>query len=146
MSHGYRNRSNLLYRDKHGALVQLDSVDVRILKELLDDATVSNSSLSARLKIPPLDIRGRRKHLEKKSILKSSYAIDVSAFGWRVGDIYIDVEKGMSEQIASQIFDIHHHIEEVTIRINSTANVTARVYYQSSKELHQIQERIKEMP
>jgi hypothetical protein len=71
---------------------------------------------------------------------------DAFSLGWRVGDINISVEKGNSEKVAGEIFATNASVQEVTLRIDSSANVTARIYYKSSEELNDIMERIRAKP
>ena len=71
---------------------------------------------------------------------------DAFSLGWRIGDININVEKGNSEKVANKIFSANLNVQEVTLRIDSTANVTARIYYKSSEELNDIMERTRAMP
>ncbi len=112
---------------------------------MLNDATVSDSALSTKLNVSDADIRHRRKTIEG-GFLAKSYLIDVSALGWRVGDIQIDVGKGKSEELAEQIFAMFPNMLEVSLRIDSDATVSARTLYRDLQELADIIEQIKHLP
>jgi DNA-binding Lrp family transcriptional regulator len=135
----------LLYRGREGKLVSLDATDTKILKAILEDGGASDDFLSKELGIGMPEIKQRRKKLERNAVVNRSYKLDVFAFGWRAGDININVEKGNSEKVAKKVFRVNANIEEITLRIDSTSNVTARIYYRDSEELNSIMESIRAM-
>jgi len=115
------------------------------MKSILNDATVSDSALSTRFKMSDASLKRRRKMVED-AFLTRSYLIDVSAFGWRIGDIQVDVGKGKSEELAELIFRMFPNILDVSLRINSTASVSARIFYRDIRELDNALEQIKCLP
>lgn len=112
---------------------------------MLKDATVSDSALSTKLNLSDTTIRHRRKMVEE-SFLTNSYLIDVSALGWRVGDIHIDVGKGKSEETAERIFTMFPNIFEVSLRIDSDATGFARIFYRDLQEMARIKDQIEHLP
>jgi hypothetical protein len=72
--------------------------------------------------------------------------LDVSKLGWRIGDIQVDVGKGRSETLAEQIFVMYPNILEISLRVDSTATVSARIFYTDNSELATIIDRIKRLP
>ena len=135
-----------MYKDRKGRLIPLDSNDVMILKKILEDGGLSDALLSEKLGIGHLEVTKKRKKMKGGSVLTKSYWFDVAPLGWRVGDININVEKGNSEKVAKKVFKVNANIEEITLRIDSTSNVTARIYYKDSEELNSIMESIRAMP
>lgn len=134
-----------LYRNEKGKIIPLDDVNLDILKSMLTDATVSDSALSTKLNLGGSDIR-RRRRLVEANFASRNYLLDVSKLGWRIGDIQVDVGKGKSEELAEQIFAMYPNILEITLRVNSTATVSARVFYRDNNELFVIIDKIKRLP
>lgn len=137
--------SAFLYKNEKGKIVPLDDVNIGIMKNMLNDAKVSDSALSARLNLSDETIKRGRKLVEDK-FLTRNYLIDVSAFGWRIGDIQVDVGRGKSEELAELIFRTFPNILDISLRINSTASVSARIFYRDIRELYSAIERIKCLP
>lgn len=120
-----------------------DSIDIQMVSEILRDHDISSSHLSKKLSIPLSTIQRRRARIEN-SLLKKEYTFDFMAFGARVGDIVIGVDKGRSKEVAR--FLLQHYKANVlscTIRINSTHNVMAHIVYKDSKELYNLIESVK---
>jgi DNA-binding Lrp family transcriptional regulator len=120
-----------------------DSIDIQIVSEILRDHDISSSHLSKKLSIPLSTIQRRRARIEN-SLLKKEYTFDFMAFGARVGDLVIGVDKGRSKELAR--FLLQHYkanILSCTIRINSTHNVMAHIVYKDSKELYNLIESVK---
>jgi DNA-binding Lrp family transcriptional regulator len=122
-----------------------DSIDIQIVSEILRDHDISSSHLSKKLSIPLSTIQRRRARIEN-SLLKKEYTFDFMAFGARVGDLVIGVDKGRSKELAR--FLLQHYkanILSCTIRINSTHNVMAHIVYKDSQELYNLMESIKSL-
>jgi DNA-binding Lrp family transcriptional regulator len=120
-----------------------DSIDIQIVSEILRDHDISSSHLSKKLSIPLSTIQRRRARIEN-SLLKKEYTFDFMAFGARIGDLVIGVDKGRSKELAR--FLLQHYkanILSCTIRINSTHNVMAHIVYKDSKELYNLIESVK---
>lgn len=136
---------NFLFKNENGKIVPLDDINLDIIKRMLKDPTVTDSALSTRLDLSDDNISKRRTIVED-GFLKKHYLIDVSALGWHVGDIYIDVGKGKSEELAERVFSMFPNILEITLRIDSDATVFARIFYRDTNELAGIIEKIKHLP
>ena len=136
---------SVLFENENGRIIPLDNIDLDIVKRMLKDAEVSDSTLSTKLNLSDTTIKDRRKTVEE-SFLTKNYLIDVSALGWRVGDLYIDVGKGKSKEIAERIFSMFPNMLEVSLRIDSTATVFARIFYRDLNELAAIKGQIEKLP
>lgn len=137
--------SGFLYKNEKGKIVPLDEVNIDIMKRMLNDATVSDSALSTKLNLSDANIQRRRKILEG-GFLTRNYLLDVSALGWRIGDIQVNVGKGKSKELAEQIFLMFPNLLDVSLRVNSTASVSARIFYRDNQELATIIDKIKRLP
>jgi DNA-binding Lrp family transcriptional regulator len=134
----------LFYKNDNGKIIPLDDINIDIIKRMLNDAAVSDSTLSAKLDISDSKIKRRRRLIEEH-FLTRNYLLDISQLGWRIGDIQIDVRKGKSEQLANQIFLMFPNILEITLRVNSTATVSARIFYKDNTELASVIDKIKHL-
>ena len=134
-----------MYENAKGRILPLDDIDLDILKSMLNDATVSDTSLSTKLHLTEASTKRRRKIVEDH-FLTRNYLLDVSALGWRIGDIQVDVGRGKSEQVAQKIFMMFPNILEVSLRVNSTATVSARIFYRDNQELAMVIDKIKRLP
>jgi DNA-binding Lrp family transcriptional regulator len=116
---------------------RLDSTDVNIIRELINNSNARSADIAYKYKIPLSTIQRRRTRLERSSILKHRYNIDVRQFGWRTADILIGVEKGDCVQVAREILeDYKDNVISTSLRIgNPQVNVSAKVIYKSSQEL-----------
>ena len=145
MKKGTNGTGTFLFENKKGKIIPIDDINLDIMKRMLMDASVSDSTLSARLDVSDANIKLRRKTVEK-GFLTKQYLIDVSALGWHVGDIQIDVGKGKSEELAERIFTMFPNMLEISLRIDSEASVFARIFYRDLEELATIIEQIKRLP
>jgi DNA-binding Lrp family transcriptional regulator len=134
-----------LYENAKGRILPLDDIDLDILKSMLSDATISDAALSTELHLTDANTKRRRKIVEDH-FLTRNYLLDVSALGWRIGDIQVDVGKGKSEQVAQKIFLMFSNVLEVSLRVNSTATVSARIFYRDNQELAMVIDKIKRLP
>lgn len=132
------------YSDKH-VLKLLDSINVRIISELVKNPTISSLSLAKRLNIPLSALQRRRAKIEN-AILRRTYTFNHKAFGGRVGDLIIHVDKGKSDEVAQTLLEKYkNNIAYCDTRINSQHNVSAHVIYKNTEELHNLIESIRSM-
>src|SRR5919201_1544992 len=123
----------------------LDTINVKIISEVVNDPTLSSLDLSNKLRIPLSTIQRRRARLEK-SLLKRTYTFDYKAFGGREGDLIINVDKGKSKEVAQYLLkNYKDNITFVHTRINSLYNVSAHVIYKYTQELHELIESVRTM-
>jgi DNA-binding Lrp family transcriptional regulator len=150
---GYLHHKNVKKKDNTGGIIhsnnsssiiplssplpRLDSTDVNIIRELVNNPNARSADIAYKYKIPLSTIQRRRTRLERSSILKHRYDIDVRQFGWRTADILIGVEKGDCVQVAKEILeDYKDNVISTSLRIgNPQVNVSAKVIYKSSQEL-----------
>lgn len=130
-----------MYPGKHKAL---DSLDIQIIKEMLDDANVSNIYMSKKLDVPLSTIHRRRDIIEK-TVLKRAYELDPAQFGYRIAELHISVTKGKSEAVASDIFQAYKNVRHISLRMNGS-NITAQIYIRDSRQLQEMMESIKGLP
>lgn len=122
----------------------LDSINVRIISELVKNPTTS-LSLAKRLNIPLSTLQRRRAKIEN-AILRRTYTFNHKAFGGRVGDLIIHVDKGKSDEVAQTLLEKYkNNIPYCDTRINSQHNVSAHVIYKNTEELHNLIESIRSM-
>jgi DNA-binding Lrp family transcriptional regulator len=122
-----------------------DSINIKIISELVNSPTISSLALSKKLDIPLSTLQRRRTRIEK-DILKKNYTFDYKAFGARVGDLIVNVDKGKSDEVAQSIIKNHkNNVEYCHTRIDSMHSVLAHTIYKNSKELYYLIEDVKAM-
>jgi DNA-binding Lrp family transcriptional regulator len=127
-------------------LIAVNTIDIKIIKELVNNANINSSAIASKYKIPLSTIRRRRARLEN-SILKKNYSIDIKKRGWRKGELLVLAEKGKSEEVAKKILlKYENNVVSVSIRIDSSSNIVAQIFYKNSEELHNLLESVKAMP
>ena len=84
---------------KQGLLGLVDNTN---LKELVKNPGTSSASLATKLRMPLSSLQRRRAKLEK-SVLTKSYDINLKASGGKMGDAVINVDKGRSREVATNI-------------------------------------------
>ena len=106
---------------------------------------MSSLALSKKLDIPLSTLQRRRARIEKV-ILKKTYTFNYKAFGGRIGDLIVSVDKGKSKEIAQILLKKYkNNIVSCDTRINSMHNVSAHVVYKNTEELYELIENIKTM-
>lgn len=118
--------------------VALDAMDIKILKELQNDATLTNVELASRVNLSPSPCLSRVKALEKAGVIERCVAllnpevvgIDVNAF------IYVKLEKPNGEASDKFCSDINRMTEVMDIYLMaSDAEFLLRVAVRSLGEL-----------
>ena len=129
-----------------GLLALVDENNLKIIEELVKNPNTSSASLATKLGMPLSSLQRRRTKLEKSLLIKS-YHIDLKASGGKMGDVVINVDKGRSREVATNILKKYKsNIMSVSTRINSEHNVAAQILYNYTAELHNILESMKSMP
>lgn len=123
----------------------LDSLDIKIIDELLANANISSATISSKYRVPLSTIQRRRAVLESMSLLKHEYRLAPFSFGLRPIQFWVLVEGGNTEEVANHIFQTHTNALEVTIQVNALSNIGVLAYVQSSEELFSMLEEIKSM-
>ena len=163
-SPGYLHHKNVKNKDNKGSIIhsnnsssiiplssplpRLDSTDVNIIRELVNNPKARSADIAYKYKIPLSTIQRRRTRLERSSILKHRYDIDIRQFGWRTADILIGVEKGDCVQVANKILeDYKDNVISTSLRIgNPQVNASAKVIYKSSQELFNLIQTFRAIP
>ena len=123
----------------------LDSTNIKIISELVRQPNISSLNLSKKLDIPLSTLQRRRSRIEN-DILKRNYTFNYKAFGGRVGDLIVCVDKGKSREVAQALLKRYrNNIVSCNTRINSEHNVSAHTIFKDTGELHELVESIKTM-
>src|SRR5919199_6866228 len=123
----------------------LDSINIKIISELIRQPDISSLNLSKKLDVPLSTLQRRRARIEK-DILKKTYTFNYKVFGGRIGDLIIAVDKGKSKEVTQSLLKKHNkNVISCDSRINSDHNLSARIIYKNSDELYNLIERIKTM-
>ena len=123
----------------------LDDINIKIVSELVKEPNMSSISLANKLDIPLSTIQRRRATLEK-SIIKKKYYFNYKAFGGRVGDLIINVDRGRSKEVSKLLLERYKcNVTFCHTRIDSAHNVLVRVVYKDTEELHKLIESVKSM-
>src|SRR5215470_3770092 len=129
-----------------GLLGLVDNTNFQIIQELVKNPSTSSASLATKLGMPLSSLQRRKAKLEK-SVLIKSYDINLKASGGKMGDAVINVDKGKSREVATNILKkFKSNVMSVSTRINSEHNVAAQIIYNDTSELHNILESIKSIP
>ncbi len=125
----------------------LDSTNLGIIEALINNGDIKSSEIAAKLKIPLSTIQRRKSNLEKSSILKKNYTVDLKKMGLRVAEISVATKRGLSQNVLDNFYIKHkQNIIDMALRIgNPDTNVSFRVAYRDSIELFSLLEEIKEM-
>ena len=123
----------------------LDSINIKIISELIRKPDISSLNLSKKLDIPLSTLQRRRARIEK-DILKKTYTFNYKSFGARVGDLIINVDKGRSDGVAQSILKKYkNNVTYCHTRIDLTHSVLGHVIYKDTEELYYLIENIKAM-
>jgi DNA-binding Lrp family transcriptional regulator len=124
----------------------VDDINLKIIEELVKNPNTSSASLATKLGMPLSSLQRRRTKLEKSLLIKS-YHINLKASGGKMGDAVINVDKGRSREVATNILKkFKSNVMSVSTRINSEHNVAAQIIYNDTSELHNLLESIKSIP
>jgi DNA-binding Lrp family transcriptional regulator len=124
----------------------VDDINLKIIAELVKNPNTSSASLATKLGMPLSSLQRRRAKLEK-SLLVKAYHINLKASGGKIGDAVINVDKGKSREVATNILKKYKtNVMSVSTRINSEHNVAAQIIYNDTAELHNLLESIKSIP
>ena len=123
----------------------LDSINIKIISELVKNPNINSLTLSKKLGIPLSTIQRRRARIERVILMKT-YTFNYKAFGGRIGDLIVSVDKGKSKEVAQSVLkEYKNNVALCDTRINSMHNISVRVIYRSTEELYELIESIKTM-
>ena len=142
-----RKRNGQKFEENKGSTVILDSINLGIVEALVNNGEIKSSEIAAKLKIPLSTIQRRRSNLEKYSILKKNYTLDLKKLGLRISEISVATRNGESQNVMNVFYNKHKkNIVNMALRIgNPDTNISFRVAYSDSIELFSLLEEIKEM-
>ena len=123
----------------------IDRINLKIIKELMENPNIKSSELSDKLQIPLSTIQRRRAALEKASVLKKEYSMDLNKFGLRIAEILINIEKGGHDKVLDNIKDNYkEHIISISRKIGDPGiNVGIKIIYSDSIQLFEILEELR---
>ena len=147
-------RTEFLPKSKDNSMVEsspkyvtklLNNINIKIVSELVRQPDISSLALSKKLNIPLSTLQRRRAKVEK-AIIKKTYTFNYKAFGGRVGDLIVNVNKGKSDQVAQGILKKYkNNVTYCHTRIDLTHSVLAHIIYKDTEELYYLIENIKAM-
>ena len=127
-------------------LFSLDRINLKIIAELITRGDIKSSEVAAKLKVPLSTIQRRRTRIEK-SLLKKTYQMDLTRLGFRLAQIFVDVQGGKARETGEELLKKYdRNIVSASTRINSNNNLSLDVVYSGSDELHYLLEEIKALP
>ncbi|MGC2573844.1 MAG: winged helix-turn-helix transcriptional regulator [Candidatus Nitrosopolaris sp.] len=110
-----------------GLLTLVDDINLKIIEELVKNPNTSSMSLATKLRMPLSSLQRRRAKLEE-SVFVKVYHINLKASGGKMGDVVINVDKGRSREVATNILKKFKSITmSVSTRINSEHNVSDQI-------------------
>jgi DNA-binding Lrp family transcriptional regulator len=132
--------------ERENGRILLDKLDMNIINELLDNSNSSSTDIAGKLKTPLSTVQRRRTKLEK-TVLKRSYDIDIKQTNWREAELFVQVDKGKTEELGKEIFEKYkNNVTLAGLTMNNVGNLIAHVYFRRSEELFAIAEEVKTNP
>lgn len=133
--------------NEEGASKLLDDLNIRIVRELINNPDISSTDIATKFRIPLSTIQRRRARLEQAVVTKT-YNLDIRKLGWRMADLLITVEKGKAEETAQKLLESNKaNVIMASLRIgHPQVDIMADVFYRDSVELHALTEKVKAMP
>jgi DNA-binding Lrp family transcriptional regulator len=125
--------------------LDLDSLDIKIMRELLGNPNSSSSKMVRKFGIPFSTVQRRKTRLERL-VLTRKYELNTHDLGWRNAEILMLVENGKADYMAEKLIEKFDKIIGTSTRINTNSNLAAYVSFRNSYELHELMEKIRAMP
>jgi len=125
--------------------MRIDALDTKIIRELLENSSLSSAYLAKKLGVPLSTVQRRKTRLER-SVLSMNYEVNIQELGWRNAEILMLVENGNADRVAQELLDKFENVLGTSTRINTTTNLAAYVGFRTSGELHELMEKIRAMP
>jgi DNA-binding Lrp family transcriptional regulator len=126
----------------------VDNINLKIIDELLSNADVGSSDIAKKIKIPLSTVQRRRRNLERRSIVRKNYEIDLGIFGLRIAEISLEIENGETQRVVSQLkTQKENQIVNTFLRVGDPQiNASVVVVYRTSEQLFTIIENMKKNP
>lgn len=125
--------------------LDLDSLDIKIMRELLGNPDSSSSKMVRKFGIPLSTVQRRKTRLERL-VLTRKYELNTHDLGWRNAEILMLVENGKADYMAEKLIEKFDNVIGTSTRINTNSNLAAYVGFRNSYELHELMEKIRAMP
>lgn len=125
--------------------LDLDSLDIKIMRELLGNPNSSSSKMVRKFGIPLSTVQRRKTRLERL-VLTRKYELNTHDLGWRNAEILMLVENGKADYMAEKLIEKFDNVIGTSTRINTNSNLAAYVGFRNSYELHELMEKIRAMP
>lgn len=126
--------------------LDLDSLDIKIMRELLGNPHSSScSKIVRKFGIPYSTVQRRKTRLER-IVLTRKYELNTQDLGWRSAEILMLVENGKADYMAEKLIEKFDKVTGTSTRINTKSNLAAYVSFRNSYELHELIEKIRAMP
>lgn len=125
--------------------LDLDSLDIKIMRELLGNPNSSSSKMVRKFGIPLSTVQRRKTRLERL-VLTRKYELNTHDLGWRNAEILMLVENGKADYMAEKLIEKFDNVIGTSTRINTKSNLAAYVCFRNSYELHELMEKIRAMP
>ena len=117
---------------------KIDEIDMRILAELVKDASISVPKLSKKIDVNPSVVYSRIKRLSKRNLIKRfTVQVNEELLGYAVSAIIgLNIDSKLRESILDELLSLSEvrEVSEVTGRFDLVVTVKAR----SLEELHDI--------
>ena len=125
--------------------VATDKINLKIIRELMENPNIKSLELSEKLQVPLSTIQRRRTVLEKTSVLKKEYSLDLRKFGLRIAEILIDIDKGNNNKLVEDIKGkLNKHIISISRKIGDPGiNIGIKIVYSDSLQLFEILEELR---
>ena len=126
----------------------IDKINLKIIDELLSNADVGSADIAKKIKIPLSTVQRRRRNLERMSIIRKNYELDLGIFGLRIAEISLEVKNGESQRVVSQLkTQKENKIVNSFLRVGDPQiNASVVVVYKTSDQLFTIIENMKKNP
>ena len=126
----------------------IDKINLRIIDELLTNADVGSSDIARKIKIPLSTVQRRRRNLERMSVIKKNYELDLGIFGVRIAEISLEIKNGETQRVVSQLkSQKENQIVNTFLRVGDPQiNASVVVVYKTSEQLFTIIESMKKNP
>jgi DNA-binding Lrp family transcriptional regulator len=135
-------------RNSNVAALNLDKINLKIIDELLSNADITSADIAKKIKIPLSTVQRRRRNLERMSVIKKNYELDLGIFGVRIAEISLEIKNGETQRVVSQLkSQKENQIVNTFLRVGDPQiNASVVVVYKTSEQLFTIIESMKKNP
>ncbi|HZB17287.1 MAG TPA: Lrp/AsnC family transcriptional regulator [Nitrososphaeraceae archaeon] len=130
-------------------LITADKFDVLIIKELLEDPSITTLEISIKLGIT-LGIANKKRRLIESKVLQTKYYFDLQklGLGFRFADVFADITDDKVNDFTNQLYasSLDKSILKVIKVKNPSDGVCIKTLYQDSEELFLLMDQIKSYP